>query len=76
MQLDITNDLLAYCSTKFDVDCWNPKVLRGAAMFIYNMDWAVEYPRPLPPSVQAVGALLPRPAQPLEPFFQVHTLAV
>jgi hypothetical protein len=31
----------------------------------------MEWPRPLPPNVQLVGALLPTPAQPLPPQFQV-----
>ena len=38
----------------------------------YNSDFALEWPRPLPPNVQLVGALLPRPARPLPPHFQVR----
>ena len=40
----------------------------------YNSDFALEWPRPLPPNVQLVGALLPRPARPLPPHFQVPIL--
>ena len=41
----------------------------------YNSDFALEWPRPLPPNVQLVGALLPRPARPLPPHFQVPILS-
>jgi hypothetical protein len=37
----------------------------------YNSDFALEWPRPLPPNVQLVGALLPRSARPLPPQFEV-----
>ena len=40
-------------------------------MFLYNMDFAMEWPRPLPPNVQLVGALLPTQAKPLPPIFEV-----
>lgn len=40
-------------------------------MFLYNMDFAMEWPRPLPPNVQLVGALLPTQAKPLPPQFEV-----
>ena len=40
-------------------------------MFLYNMDFAMEWPRPLPPNVQLVGALLPTQAKPLPPKFEV-----
>ena len=49
------------------------QVAHGSTMFLYNMDWAMEWPRPLPPNVQLVGALLPTQAQPLPPRFQVRT---
>ncbi len=42
-------------------------------MFLYNMDFAMEWPRPLPPNVQLVGALLPTQAKPLPPIFEVRT---
>ena len=48
------------------------QVTHGSTMFLYNMDWAMEWPRPLPPNVQLVGALLPTPAKPLPPSFEVH----
>ena len=41
-------------------------------MFLYNMDFAMEWPRPLPPNVQLVGALLPTQAKPLPPVFEVR----
>ena len=48
------------------------QVSHGSTMFLYNMDWAMEWPRPLPPNVQLVGALLPTPAKPLPPSFEVR----
>ena len=48
------------------------QVTHGSTMFLYNMDWAMEWPRPLPPNVQLVGALLPTPAKPLPPSFEVR----
>ncbi|KAK9902751.1 hypothetical protein WJX75_004835 [Coccomyxa subellipsoidea] len=52
------------------VDCLATPVVHGSAMFLYNMDFAMEWPRPLPPTVQLVGALLPAPAKPVAPAFQ------
>ena len=48
------------------------QVTHGSTMFLYNMDWAMEWPRPLPPNVQLVGALLPTPAKRLPPSFEVR----
>ena len=48
------------------------QVSHGSTMFLYNMDFAMEWPRPLPPNVQLVGALLPTQAKPLPPVFQVR----
>ena len=48
------------------------QVTHGSTMFLYNMDWAMEWPRPLPPNVQLVGALLPTPAKSLPPSFEVR----
>jgi glucuronosyltransferase len=53
------------------VDCLSLPVAHGSSMFLYNMDWAMEWPRPLPPNVQLVGALLPTRARPLPPHFEV-----
>jgi hypothetical protein len=53
------------------VDCLATPVVHGSAMFLYNMDFSMEWPRPLPPTVQLVGALLPAPAKPVAPAFQV-----
>ncbi len=49
------------------------QVSHGSTMFLYNMDFAMEWPRPLPPNVQLVGALLPTQAKPLPPIFEVRT---
>ena len=49
------------------------QVAHGSTMFLYNMDWAMEWPRPLPPNMQLVGALLPTQAQPLPPRFEVRS---
>ncbi|CAK0783984.1 hypothetical protein CVIRNUC_007187 [Coccomyxa viridis] len=56
--------------TQYGVDCLATPVTHGSTMFLYNMDWAMEWPRPLPPNVQLVGALLPTPAKPLPPSFE------
>ena len=39
-----------------------------------TQDWAMEWPRPLPPNVQLVGALLPTLAKPLPPDFEARAL--
>ncbi len=41
-------------------------------MLAHAKDWAMEWPRPLPPNVQLVGALLPTRAKPLPPDFEVR----
>jgi len=51
--------------------CLWVQVAHGSTMFLYNMDFAMEWPRPLPPNVQFVGALLPTQAKPLPPKFEV-----
>jgi hypothetical protein len=56
--------------------CSVMQVSHGSTMFLYNMDFAMEWPRPLPPNVQLVGALLPTAAQPLPADFQVHTSSI
>ncbi|CAL5226001.1 g8804 [Coccomyxa viridis] len=53
-----------------NVDCLSTEVSHGSTMFLYNMDFAMEWPRPLPPNVQLVGALLPTQAKPLPPIFE------
>ncbi len=58
--------------TVHGVDCLATSTVHGSAMFLYNMDFAMEWPRPLPPTVQLVGALLPAAAKPLPPAFQVR----
>ena len=44
-------------------------------MHIFSADFALEWPRPLPPNLRLVGPLLPEPAQPLPAEFEVsaHT---
>jgi hypothetical protein len=58
----------------FDFDMWRKEVVHGTAMFIFNMDFSLEWPRALPPTIKFVGALLPEPAKPLPPNFEVRFL--
>lgn len=39
--------------------------LHSASLTLFNTDFAIEAPRPLPPSVLFIGSLLSRPAKPL-----------
>lgn len=59
----------------FNFSMWRQEVVHGTTMFIYNMDMALEWPRALPPAIKLVGALLPSPAQPLPPAFEVKMVA-
>ena len=45
-------------------------------MHLIGGDFALEQPRPLPPKVKLVGALMPRPAKPLPPELEVCLAAV
>jgi hypothetical protein len=56
----------------FDFDMWRKEVVHGTAMFIFNMDFSLEWPRALPPTIKFVGALLPESAKPLPPNFEVR----
>ena len=62
------------------MDGWDPspvtQVSHGSTMFLYNMDFAMEWPRPLPPNVQLVGALLPTAARPLPANFEVNSSSI
>ena len=41
-------------------------------MHIFSADFALEWPRPLPPNLRLVGPLLPEPAQPLPTELEVR----
>ena len=41
-------------------------------MHIFSADFALEWPRPLPPNLRLVGPLLPEPAQPLPAELEVR----
>ena len=45
-------------------------------MHLIGGDLALEQPRPLPPKVKLVGALMPRPAKPLPADLEVCIAAV
>ena len=45
-------------------------------MHLIGGDFALEQPRPLPPKVKLVGALMPRPVKPLPPEVEVCIAAV
>ena len=47
-------------------------VRRLELMHLFGGDLALEQPRPLPPKVKLVGALLPSPAKPLPQDLQVR----
>jgi hypothetical protein len=41
------------------------EALRRGVLNLYNVDFAIEYPRPLPPSVKFIGPVMPHPPQKL-----------
>ena len=41
-------------------------------MHIFSADFALEWPRPLPPNMRLVGPILPEPAQPLPAELEVR----
>ncbi|RDD36759.1 UDP-glucuronosyltransferase 2B23, partial [Trichoplax sp. H2] len=40
------------------------------SLFLTAVDFSIEYTRPLPPYIQAIGPITPKPASPLPPAFQ------
>jgi hypothetical protein len=39
------------------------EALQRGVLNLYNVDFAIEYPRPLPPSVKFIGPVMPHPPQ-------------
>ena len=63
-------------SMKHGIDLGSRDALRRGVMHLFNLDFAVEWPRALPPNVKLVGPLMPEPAQPLPADLQVHPLSI
>jgi hypothetical protein len=60
-------------SVKHGIDLGSSAALRRGVLHLFNLDFAVEWPRALPPNVKLVGPLMPEPAHPLPADLQVHT---
>ena len=58
-------------SRKHGLDLGTPEALARGVMHLFNVDFALEYPRALPPNVKFVGPLMPEPAQALPADLQV-----
>jgi hypothetical protein len=56
---------------KHGLDMTSEAVRRLELMHLFGGDLALEQPRPLPPKVKLIGALLPLPAKPLPQELQV-----
>ncbi|BDA41086.1 UDP-glucuronosyltransferase 2B20 [Coccomyxa sp. Obi] len=50
---------------KHGIDLGTPEALGRGVMHLFNVDFALEFPRKLPPNVKLVGPLMPEPAKPL-----------
>ena len=59
-------------SIKHRIDLGSREALRRGVMHLFNIDFALEWPRALPPNVKLVGPLMPEPAKALPPDLQVH----
>lgn len=59
------------CRKQRGVDLSKPAAWGRAALLLVNADFAVEYPRPLPPHVQMVGPIMISKPKPLPPDLQV-----
>ncbi|XP_077978887.1 UDP-glucuronosyltransferase 2C1-like [Glandiceps talaboti] len=46
------------------------KMAEAAELFLYNTDFAFDYPRPLMPNVVLIGGIMAGPAEPLEKEFE------
>ena len=57
---------------KHGLDMTSEGVRRLELMHLVGGDFALEQPRPLPPKVKLIGALLPLPAKPLPQDLQVR----
>lgn len=55
------------------IDLGTPEALRRGVMHLFNVDFALEFPRKLPPNVKLVGPLMPEPAKPLPADLEVST---
>ena len=53
------------------IDLGTPEALRRGVMHLFNVDFALEFPRKLPPNVKLVGPLLPEPPKPLPADLEV-----
>ena len=59
-------------SIKHNIDLGSREALRRGVMHLFNIDFALEWPRALPPNVKLVGPLMPEPARALPADLQVH----
>lgn len=59
-------------SVKHGIDLGSREALRRGVMHLFNIDFALEWPRALPPNVKLVGPLMPEPAKALPADLQVH----
>ena len=60
-------------SIEHGIDLGSKEALRRGVMHLFNTDFALEWPRALPPNVKLVGPLMPEPAKPLPPDLQACT---
>ena len=60
-------------SVKHGIDLGSRDALRRGVMHLFNIDFALEWPRALPPNVKLVGPLMPEPPKALPADLQVHT---
>ena len=63
-------------SRKHGLNLGTPAALRRGVMHLFNIGFALEYPRALPPNVKFVGPLMPEPAQALPADLQVSAHSI
>lgn len=59
------------CRRKHNIDMGSRDALRRGVINMFNVDFAIEYPRPLVPNVKLIGPVMPREPQELPRELQV-----
>ena len=71
LNLAMSHTIIIHCRKKHGLDMASKEARELELMHLVSGDFALEQPRPLPPKVKLVGALMPAPAKPLPADLEV-----
>ena len=71
LNLATSHTIFIHCRKKHSLDMASKEARELELMHLVSGDFALEQPRPLPPKVKLVGALMPSPAKPLPADLEV-----